>query len=216
MNRTLLGSAACLFAAPALAQTNLDPTHKFAWQENCGWTNWRDAGSPAGTQGVRVNATFLQGFAWGENIGFINFGDGTPGGGTTYTNADGADHGVNILGSGDLSGFAWGENVGWINFNTAPFLPPAERARFDAAARRLRGYAWGENIGWLNLDDGTHFVGLACYPDCNGVGGLTIADFGCFQTRFVAQDPYADCNGVGGLTIADFGCFQTKFVAGCP
>ncbi len=55
-----------------------------------------------------------------------------------------------------------------------------------------------------------------CYPDCNGVGGLTIADFGCFQTRFVANDPYADCNGVGGLTIADFGCFQTKFVAGCP
>ncbi len=59
-------------------------------------------------------------------------------------------------------------------------------------------------------------VVVPCYPDCNGVGGLTIADFGCFQTRFVAQDPYADCNGVGGLTIADFGCFQTKFVAGCP
>ncbi len=55
-----------------------------------------------------------------------------------------------------------------------------------------------------------------CYPDCNGVGGLTIADFGCFQTKFVAGDPYANCNGVGGLTIADFGCFQTKFVAGCP
>jgi hypothetical protein len=55
-----------------------------------------------------------------------------------------------------------------------------------------------------------------CYPDCNQVGGLTIADFACFQTRFVAGDPYADCNGVGGLTIADFACFQTKFVAGCP
>ncbi len=59
-------------------------------------------------------------------------------------------------------------------------------------------------------------VVVPCYPDCNGVGGLTIADFGCFQTKFVAGDPYADCNGVGGLTIADFGCFQTKFVAGCP
>ncbi len=58
--------------------------------------------------------------------------------------------------------------------------------------------------------------GAACYADCNGVGGLTIADFGCFQTKFVAGDPYADCNGVGGLTIADFGCFQTSFVAGCP
>ncbi len=56
----------------------------------------------------------------------------------------------------------------------------------------------------------------SCYPDCNGVGGLTVADFACFQTRFVAGDPYADCNGAGGLTIADFGCFQTAFVAGCP
>ncbi len=55
-----------------------------------------------------------------------------------------------------------------------------------------------------------------CYPDCNADNLLTIADFGCFQTKFVAGDPYADCNGVGGLTIADFGCFQTGFVAGCP
>jgi serine protease AprX len=58
--------------------------------------------------------------------------------------------------------------------------------------------------------------GGPCYPDCNGVGGLTIADFGCFQTAFVAGDPYADCDGLNGLTIADFGCFQTAFVAGCP
>ncbi len=65
-------------------------------------------------------------------------------------------------------------------------------------------------------DDITIEIIDTCYPDCNGVGGLTIADFGCFQTKFVAGDPYADCNGVGGLTIADFGCFQTKFVAGCP
>ncbi len=55
-----------------------------------------------------------------------------------------------------------------------------------------------------------------CYADCTAEGSLTIADFGCFQTRFVAGDPYADCNGGGGLTIADFGCFQTAFVAGCP
>ena len=56
----------------------------------------------------------------------------------------------------------------------------------------------------------------ACYPDCNADGSLTVADFGCFQTRFVAGDPYADCNGDGVRTVADFGCFQTKFVAGCP
>jgi hypothetical protein len=55
-----------------------------------------------------------------------------------------------------------------------------------------------------------------CYPDCNGSTTLTVADFGCFQTKFVAQDPYADCNQSGTLTVADFGCFQTSFVAGCP
>jgi hypothetical protein len=54
------------------------------------------------------------------------------------------------------------------------------------------------------------------YPDCNLDGVLTVADFGCFQTKFVAGDPYADCNGDGLRTVADFGCFQTKFVAGCP
>jgi hypothetical protein len=56
----------------------------------------------------------------------------------------------------------------------------------------------------------------ACYPDCNADGALTVADFGCFQTRFVAGDPYADCNGDGQRTVADFGCFQTRFVSGCP
>ena len=56
----------------------------------------------------------------------------------------------------------------------------------------------------------------SCYADCNADGVLTVADFGCFQTKFVAGDPYADCNGDTTLTVADFGCFQTTFVAGCP
>ncbi len=60
------------------------------------------------------------------------------------------------------------------------------------------------------------YVCEPCYPDCDGSGSLTLADFGCFQTRFVAADPQADCNQSGSLTIADFGCFQTKFVIGCP
>ena len=58
--------------------------------------------------------------------------------------------------------------------------------------------------------------GAACYPDCTGDGALTVADFGCFQTKFVQGDPYADCNADGSHTVADFGCFQTKFVLGCP
>ncbi len=59
-------------------------------------------------------------------------------------------------------------------------------------------------------------AGAPCYPDCNADGALTVADFGCFQTKFVLGDPYADCNASGTLTVADFGCFQSAFVGGCP
>ncbi|MFM9995994.1 MAG: M12 family metallo-peptidase [Phycisphaerales bacterium] len=55
-----------------------------------------------------------------------------------------------------------------------------------------------------------------CYPDCNGSGTLTVADFGCFQGKYVLGDLYADCNTSGTLTVADFGCFQGKYVLGCP
>jgi hypothetical protein len=55
-----------------------------------------------------------------------------------------------------------------------------------------------------------------CYADCNNSASLTIADFGCFQSRFASGDPYADCNNSSTLTIADFACFQAAFAAGCP
>ena len=81
----------------------------------------------------------------------------------------------------------------------------------------------GRTIAGNGTNPGGHpeawiaFLGEAvCYPDCNADGTLTVADFGCFQTKFVAGDPYADCNGDTQLTVADFGCFQTTFVAGCP
>ncbi len=69
------------------------------------------------------------------------------------------------------------------------------------------------------IDVRMYFLMTTCegaYADCDLSGTLTVADFGCFQTRFVAGDPYADCNASGTITIADFGCFQTKYVAGCP
>ncbi|MFM9994913.1 MAG: hypothetical protein ACKVU4_03830 [Phycisphaerales bacterium] len=56
----------------------------------------------------------------------------------------------------------------------------------------------------------------SCYPDCNASGSLTVADFGCFQSKYVLGDPYADCNASGTLTVADYGCFQGKYVLGCP
>ena len=92
--------------------------------------------------------------------------------------------------------------------------------------RQPDGPAAGEPLGFWDTQGyyaGRYLIQLSgvcfedsCYPDCNADGALTVADFGCFQTKFVAGDPYADCNQDGALTVADFGCFQTRFVAGCP
>ena len=49
-------ASALLLTSSAFAQTNVSPLHKFSWSENCGWMNWRDAGSPPGSQGARLHA----------------------------------------------------------------------------------------------------------------------------------------------------------------
>ncbi len=115
------------------------------------------------------------------------------------------------------------EAVAYVNPSneTSPHSPPlnivAPAFNLTQVYMRITG---DQQIDEIRIGDTFDEVaagaGGGCYPDCNLDGVLTLADFGCFQTKFVAGDPYADCNGVGGLTIADFGCFQTKFVAGCP
>ena len=46
-----LAATGCIaLVAPAFGQSNIDPAHQFAWSENTGWTNWHDAGAPAGTE----------------------------------------------------------------------------------------------------------------------------------------------------------------------
>ncbi len=88
-----------------------------------------------------------------------------------------------------------------------PLQPCGTQVTYRIAAVDRAGNA--ATGAWLSFQ-------VTPYADCTRDANLTIADFGCFQTKFVAADPYADCNGTGGLTIADFGCFQTRFVAGCP
>jgi hypothetical protein len=124
---------------------------RFAWGENIGWLNARDA--DAGRLGVQLDATYLSGLIWAENVGWISVGL-VPQNGVSYTNSTGDDCGVNVDPvTGALSGLAWGENIGWIVF-TLEGLEAAQRPRVDRAVRpaRLRGWAWGENVGWINLD----------------------------------------------------------------
>ena len=217
----------CLLAAaaPALAQSTVSTTNKYSWSENCGWMNWRDAGSPAATQGVRRVNNVFAGYIWAENVGWINVGSGSPVNGTAYANATGADFGINIAAAtGNLSGFAWGENIGWINFPAAAPMGPTFAARLDAAASRLRGYAWGENIGWINLDDGADYVGFGqpCYANCDLSTTspiLNVLDFSCFLNKFAAGDSYANCDNSTTppvLNVLDFSCFLNRFAAGCP
>lgn len=210
----------------AYAQLQVSPAHKFAWSENCGYLNFKDAGDPDGAQGVRVHGAFLSGYVWGENIGWIHLGSGAG----PYVNTNGTNYGVNYNGgTGALSGYAWAENVGWVNFSGGAMAVPANGARIDVGAQRLRGYAWGENIGWINLDDATKYVGLACPADLddgsgNGVpdGGVDINDLLFFLMAFEAGTLPADLdngtgNGVpdGGVDINDLLFFLGRFEQGC-
>ncbi len=208
--------------APVFGQTNIDPAHKFAWQENCGWLNWRDADT--GAAGVFAGIDFLSGYVWAENLGWINVGDGTPvaacDGIPCYGNLDGTDFGVNVDADGALFGLAWGENVGWINFDTRAALGPYQQeARLDLCANTLAGYVWGENIGWINLDHATHFVGLGpdCAPGdvaCDGVFGLS--DYSAFEAVLMGPDVLVDCpvfdaDADGDVDLWDFADYQAAF-----
>ena len=217
MNRLHVSAVAAslVVAAATMAQTNVDSIHKFAWCENIGWTNWRDCGSPVGTQGGRIVEPYLSGFVWCENVGYLNLGDGTPANGSWYRNAAGDDFGVNVLPDRRLSGLAWGENVGWINFGPFAALPSIQQARLDASAGRLRGYAWSENTGWVNLDDPTHFVGLICPADYNGDSVPDFFDYLDFVADFAADLPQADFNRDNVVDFFDYLDFVQAFAAGC-
>lgn len=205
----LIAAAALPLAAPALAQpTNVLNAQKYAWAENAGFLNCRDANG--GAQGVVVHHTYLSGHIWGENIGWIRLGNGTdPTISTCFQYPAGAaqtntTYGVNIGAGGRLSGYAWGEKIGWINFNTAhPSRPADQAARYDRAAKRFRGYAWGENIGWINLNDSVVYVGTSlCRADTDGNGLLQPADVSTFVNLWfcsLQQGQFAgdfDDNGV--------------------
>ena len=202
-------------AASAAAQPNISPAHRNAWQENCGWTSWRQSDD----SGAHIYATCLSGTIWCENTGWLLLGDGSPGpGGSYYPNLTGANYGVNVLPNGDLAGFAWGENTGWVNFDTSQALGQA-RARFDTSTWRLRGFAWGENTGWLNLDQVNYYVGQYCWVDCDENNSLNANDFICFLNRFAAAETYANCDrstSAPVLNVNDFVCFMSSYAHGCP
>ena len=198
-----------------MTQSNIDPDGQFAWCENIGWTNWRDADGTA--HGVNVGAMYLSGLIWSENVGWINVGNGAPQavceGRPCYANVDGGDFGINIGADGFLRGLAWGENIGWINFDTASLQD--HRAGFDRCERRLFGFAWAENIGFINLHDATEFVavGPCAFADADCNGGIAMDDYAVFESFLEGPEVVIDCpafdsDGDGHIDLMDFAAIQ--------
>ncbi|TVQ59384.1 MAG: hypothetical protein EA379_11070 [Phycisphaerales bacterium] len=213
MRTSLIAATAVLALASghaAAQSTNVCPDGKFAWAENIGWLNFRDAN--AGAQGVRVFNNHLRGWVWGENVGWINVGSGSG----PYANTNGTNFGVNVDPStGELSGFAWGENIGWVNFGTTASVG-SQGARFDFSARRFRGYAWGENVGWINLDNSTHFV-KALIGDANGDGVVDFGDLSLVLANFGQSGANlpGDVTGNGVVDFGDLSLVLSLFGQGC-
>ncbi len=210
-----LGAVMSALSTTTYAQSNIDPDRKFAWTENAGWTNWRDAGS--GADGANVSATYLSGYVWAENVGWINLGDGSPVDGVHYANIDDTSFGVNIDSeTGDLSGLAWCENIGWINFDTA--VLGETRAVFDACIHTFSGYAWSENIGWVNLDDAEHFVavGPCGFGDYDCDGTVWLDDYAYFLDQVSGPDgetfcPTFDADDDNDVDLLDWSALQQAF-----
>lgn len=181
----------------AIGQSNISSSNKYAWGENIGWTNWRDA--DAANQGVRVEVSsgYVFGYIWCENVGWINTGNG----GGPYANMDNATYGINIGVDGYLNGFAWGENIGWVNFGTESLIG-TQGARYDSSAARFTGFAWGENVGWINLDDAEKFVGVeSCPSDLSGDGMVDAGDLAILLAAW--GTPNADLDGDGTVDSGD-------------
>jgi len=211
MTRIITILAALSLAPALLAQSNVDADDKWSWSENCGWMNWRDAGNPAGTQGVVFESNHLRGYIWAENVGWINVGNGSG----PYLNTTGTNYGVNIDAQGLLWGYAWGENIGWINFEGGALASPPSPARIESG--RLRGYAWAENIGWINLDDNNAFVafGPSCPGDVNNDGVVDLNDLNLVLVNFGQTTTIGDANGDGVVDLNDLNLVLVNFGTVC-
>ncbi len=140
-----------LLQLAALAASTINPTNKYAWGANIGWTNW---------SGAVIGEYVCSGYIWGANVGWISLGGGIPANGIQYSNSSGTDFGVNLTGQfvsggvprAQLRGFAYGANIGWINFESTG------KPEVSLAIGRLSGFAYSANCGWINLGDATAFV----------------------------------------------------------
>jgi hypothetical protein len=168
---------------------------------------------------------------------FMQEGDAPPGiGGGFALTSFGTGNIVQIADNGKVLWFGdWNDPV--TTSDTALFLDNQVLLRenvtqvngltVSAIVNATEGFAMSPNgryiVARVTLTDGVSprgaavliDMGAACYPDCDGVGGLTANDFTCFLTAYTTGQSYANCDGVGGLTANDFICFLAAYNTGC-
>ncbi len=107
---------------------------------------------------------------------------------------------------------AWNGNhlyVGGARSEGSVVLPKI--VRWDAGAWAPLGLGVSGEEGWVYALT-PHEGGLLVGGDFQWAGGNVSPYLG----RWGCSPCYPDCNASGGLTVADFTCFQTAFVTGCP
>ena len=180
LSRSIILTAAGLALSSSVhAQSDIDPTNKYSWEENCGWMNWRDANNAL--QGVRDRGTYLSGMAWGENVGWVNFGGGALASPAQPARFDSI--------ANRFRGYAWAENIGWINLddaNSGKFVARLCYANCDQST----------NAPILNVNDFSCFLNKYAagdaFANCDRstiAPILNVNDFSCFLNKFAAGCP---------------------------
>ncbi len=149
--------------ASAHAGSTINAASRYAYGANIGWIDTRGDI----TNGAALGQSYCTGYLWGADVGWIGLGNG-PANGWHYSNASGADWGVNHDGAGNLTGYAYGANIGWLNFEQSYGQP-----KIDLLTGTLRGYVWSANVGWISLSNAFAHVQtdvLAIGPDTDGDG----------------------------------------------
>ncbi len=138
------------------ADTNIDPTNHFAWDDVAGWWDFY------GTNTVGVGTSTLWGYA-SSSVGDIALNcNSTPKGDICATSNFAV---TNADGGGSLSGCAWNDTIGWIHFWCGDGNcdgSPTEDASSTCASSNFRvtidangvfhGYAWNDVDGWISFN----------------------------------------------------------------